>query len=188
MNVYISLFIEFFKTGAFAIGGGLAALPFLFDIAERYPWYTREMLIDMIAVAESTPGPIGVNAATFAGFRAAGIPGGLIATFSLVLPSFIIVLGFAEFLSCNSGNKRVIGAFYALRPAATGMIAAAGLSVARMALFEDAPIVNLSEFLSAINVQGLALFIILYVLYVKYKKHPIFYIFGAAVVGILLKM
>ena len=188
MNVFLSLFLEFFKIGAFAIGGGLAALPFLYDIAERYPWFSRAMLIDMIAVAESTPGPIGVNAATFAGFRAAGIVGGVVATLSLVLPSFIIVLGFSEFLSCNSGNKHVIGAFYALRPAATGMIAAAGLSVARMALLDGTEIYNISDFFSSISIQGVILFIILYVLFVKFKKHPIYYIFGAAVVGIVLKM
>jgi chromate transporter len=188
MNVFVSLFLEFFKIGAFAIGGGLAALPFLYDIADRYSWFTRTMLIDMIAVAESTPGPIGVNAATFAGFRAAGIIGGIMATFSLVLPSFIIVLGFSEFLSCNSGNKHVLGAFYALRPAATGMIAAAGLSVARMALLTDTAITNTFDFFSAINIQGVLLFVLLYVLFVRFKKHPIFYIVGAALVGIIFKM
>jgi chromate transporter len=186
MNVFAALFFEFFKIGAFAIGGGLAALPFLYDIADRYNWFSREMLIDMIAVAESTPGPIGVNAATFAGFQAAGILGGIVATFSLVLPSFMIVMCFSEFLKNNSENKYVIGSFYALRPAATGMIAAAGLSVAQMTLFDEFQL--LGGLSIKINVASLILFAVLYFLYAKYKKHPVFYIAGAAVIGMVFKV
>ncbi|MBQ7091650.1 MAG: chromate transporter, partial [Clostridia bacterium] len=78
--IYINLFREFFKTGLFAVGGGLATIPFLSAMTEKYPWFTSQQLADMIAVAESTPGPIGVNTATFAGFRAAGIPGAFVAT------------------------------------------------------------------------------------------------------------
>ncbi|MBP1578317.1 MAG: chromate transporter, partial [Oscillospiraceae bacterium] len=127
---YILLFVEFFKTGLFAIGGGLATLPFLFDIADRYPWFTREMLLNMIAVGESTPGPIGVNVATYAGFSAAGILGGIVATFGLILPSYIIIVIVAQFLAKFSKSERVKAIFYGIRPAATAMIAAAGFSVA----------------------------------------------------------
>ena len=85
--IFLQLFYEFFKAGLFAIGGGLATLPFLKQISLRYPWFTPNDLMDMIAVSESTPGPMGVNSATYAGFHAAGIPGALMATCSLVLPS-----------------------------------------------------------------------------------------------------
>ena len=90
--IFLQLFYEFFKAGLFAIGGGLATLPFLKQISLRYPWFTPNDLMDMIAVSESTPGPIGVNSATYAGFHAAGIPGAITATCSLVLPSVIIII------------------------------------------------------------------------------------------------
>ena len=90
--IYLNLFIEFFKTGLFAVGGGLATLPFLYSIAERYPWFTTAELADMIAVSESTPGPIGVNMATYAGYTSTGILGGLVATLGLIIPSLVITL------------------------------------------------------------------------------------------------
>ena len=90
--IFLQLFWEFLKTGLFAVGGGLATLPFLKAITHKYPWFTANDLMDMIAVSESTPGPMGVNSATYAGFHAAGLPGALTATFSLVLPSVIIII------------------------------------------------------------------------------------------------
>ena len=92
MMVFLYLFIEFFKIGLFAIGGGPATIPFLMDLTDRYDWYTKEDVINMLAVSESTPGPIGINMATYAGFKAAGCLGGLVATLSLVLPSLIVVI------------------------------------------------------------------------------------------------
>ena len=107
MLTYIELFFEFFKTGLFAIGGGLATLPFLSDIADKYPWYDHAGLADMVAVSQSTPGPIGINMATYAGFKAGGILGSLVATTALVLPSFIIILVIAHYLSKFRENKLV---------------------------------------------------------------------------------
>ena len=128
---FLHLFIEFFKTGLFAIGGGLATIPFLEDIARRYTWFTTEQLTDMIAISESTPGPIGVNMATYAGYQAGyaeggvllGILGGLVATLSLVLPSVIVILIIAGFLEKFKENKLVKNTFYCLRPAVIGMLA-----------------------------------------------------------------
>ena len=91
---YLYLFLEFFKIGLFAIGGGPATLPFLMDLTEKYDWYTMTDLTNMVAVSESTPGPIGINMATYAGFNAAGTPGGIVATMSLVLPSIIVIIKF----------------------------------------------------------------------------------------------
>ena len=109
--IYLTLFYEFFKIGLFAVGGGLATIPFLMDIADKYPWLTREMLADMIAVSESTPGPIGVNMATYAGFEAAGVAGALTATFSLVLPSFLVILLIARFLQKYNSSPLVQSTF-----------------------------------------------------------------------------
>ena len=184
--MYLQLFLEFFKTGLFAVGGGLATLPFLFDIADRYPWFDQTMLLDMVAVGESTPGPIGVNVATYAGYTSAGILGGFIATFGLVLPSYIVIVIVAQFLAKFSKNETVKAVFYGIRPAATGMIAAAGLSLAKAALLHlDA---TGGSLLSIIDLPAIALLLVVYYLYNKYKKHPIIYIAGAAIAGILLKL
>ncbi len=185
---YLLLFLEFFKTGLFAVGGGLATLPFLFDIADRYPWFDRPMLLDMIAVAESTPGPIGINVATYAGFSAGGLLGGLTATFGLVLPSYIVIVIIAQFLAKFSSNPTVQAVFYGIRPAATGMIAAAGFSVLRSTLLYIDRFSGLDSLLSALNIRAILLFCVLYYLYVRFNKHPVFYIAGAAAVGIILNL
>lgn len=145
MTTYLLLFAEFFKTGLFAVGGGLATLPFLYDIADKYPWFDRAMLLDMVAVAESTPGPIGINTATYAGFHAGGILGGFVATFGLVLPSYIVIVIIAQVLAKFSKNPIVLSVFYGLRPAVTGMIAAAGYSVAKVAMLHTENFTGLSS-------------------------------------------
>ena len=124
--ILLRLFYEFFKTGLFAVGGGMATLPFLYDISTRTCWYTHEKLADMIAVSESTPGPIGVNMATYVGFETAGIPGAVIATLGLVTPSIMIILLIARALKAFRENPYVEAGFYGLRPCSVGLIAAAG--------------------------------------------------------------
>lgn len=189
---YLLLVYEFFKTGLFAIGGGLATLPFLFNMAERFPkWFTHDMLLDMIAVGESTPGPIGVNVATFAGFNAGGILGGILATFGLVLPSYIIIVIIAQFLEKFSKNETVKAVFAGIRPAATGMIAASCFTVAKAALLNLDSAISIggaADLLKILDFQAIALFALIYFLLVKFNRHPIFYIAGAAIVGILLKL
>ena len=92
MMLYLRLFWEFFKTGLFAVGGGMATLPFLYSMSDATGWFTHAQLADMIAVSESTPGPIGVNMATYVGFSTAGVPGAVVATLGLITPSVIIIL------------------------------------------------------------------------------------------------
>ena len=179
----LKLFIEFFKTGLFAVGGGLATIPFLTAMTEKYDWFTPQQLADMIAVAESTPGPIGVNTATFAGFRAAGIPGAVIATFGLVLPSFLIILAIAGALQKYKSNPLVQNAFSGLRPASTGLIAAAGWSVLKTAL-SGADIMGIS-------LPAVLLFAAIMILSNTKKLkslHPAAFIGLAAVVGIVVEM
>jgi len=183
MMTLLTLFIEFLKTGLFAVGGGLATIPFLTAMTEKYDWFTAQQLADMIAVAESTPGPIGVNTATFAGFRAAGIPGAVIATFGLVLPSFLIILAIAGALQKYKSNPLVQNAFSGLRPASTGLIAAAGWSVLKTAL-------------SGVDIMGISLPAVLLFAAImilsntkKLKSlHPAAFIGLAAVVGIVVGM
>ena len=120
--IYLTLFIEFFKIGLFAIGGGLATIPFLFQLTEKFSWFSVEDLTNMIAVSESTPGPLGVNMATYAGIKAAGSLGGVIATTGLVLPSLIIIILISKVLEKFKSNSLISSAFYGLRPAVAAMI------------------------------------------------------------------
>lgn len=187
--VFLHLFIEFFKAGLFAIGGGLATIPFLQDIANRYPWFTTEELTDMIAISESTPGPIGVNMATYAGYRAGfneggvllGILGGITATLSLILPSIIVILIIAGFLQKFKENKIVKNTFYVLRPAVIGMLVVTLIGVA-FPIF-----INLSgtAVLEIVNLKAILLFGLILFGVFKYKKHPILYIGIGALVGII---
>ena len=118
----LTLMFEFFKTGLFSIGGGLATLPFLYEISTNHPdWFTHSDIADMVAISESTPGPIGINMSTYAGYSVAGIPGGILASLALALPSIIITLIIARFLAKFRQSKIVEGAFYGLRPASIAM-------------------------------------------------------------------
>ena len=180
--IYLKLFWEFFNTGLFAVGGGMATLPFLYDIADRTGWFTRQQLADMIAVSESTPGPIGVNMATYAGFLTAEIPGAVVATLGLITPSIIIILLIAAFLNAFHDNKYVLGAFYGLRPASCAMITAAGLVVASVTFL------NNERLRLELAVLGLLLLILTNFIKPAKKLHPVVWIFLSAVVGIVFKL
>lgn len=186
MMLYLRLFYEFFKTGLFAIGGGLATLPFLNDMADRTDWFTRSQLADMLAVSESTPGPIGVNMATYVGFITGGIPGALIATLGLITPSIIIILIVANLLKAFRDSKYVNAAFYGLRPASTAMVAAAGIGVVLLALLDTS-----ASGLAMFRWREIALAAVILVLTRWTPKvrdfHPIVFIALGAIVGILLK-
>ncbi len=199
MMIYLRLFYEFFKTGLFAVGGGMATIPFLYSMADNTGWFTRLDVDNMIAVGESTPGPIGVNMATYVGYITGGNVGGLpfailgavIATLGLIAPSIIIILIIASFLKNFRDNRFVDSAFYGLRPASTGLIAAAGLSVVVSNLFFAGALEN-GFSLAVFNWKGWILAIVLWVLTNKVKQtkklHPIIFILASAVVGIVLGM
>ena len=186
MMLYLQLYFEFFKTGLFAVGGGMATLPFLHDMAERTGWFTAAQLTDMVAVSESTPGPIGVNMASYVGFTTAGIPGAILATLGLITPSIIVILIIAAFLRSFRENHYVNGAFYGLRPASTAMVASAGITVAAVSLFHPE-----MTGLAAVDWKAAALAAVLLVLtrWVKPTKklHPIVFILASAVIGVVFK-
>ncbi|NMP37925.1 MAG: chromate transporter [Clostridiales bacterium] len=181
---------EFFKTGLFAVGGGLAALPFLSRMSDAHPdWFTQEMLADMIAVSESTPGPIAINMATYVGYTVSGIFGAILATFSMILPSIIIVVIVAGILEKYISNKYVNGVFSGLRPAVTGLIAAAGYSVLKVSvMITDVPF-SLSAPFAAFDWRAvLLLAVLVFFTQFKYTKkiHPVAYIAVSAVIGVLI--
>ena len=189
--ILLQLFWEFFKTGLFAVGGGMATIPFLSEMAERTGWFTQGMLADMIAVGESTPGPIGVNTATYVGYTVAGIPGGVVATLGLVLPSFLIVLIVAAFLKAFRSNKYVERVFYGIRPASVGMIGAACVAVMRLCLVDTAALQSGGKLWDALSWKGLALFAVVWVLTNLVKKtkklHPVIFIAASAAIGIVFR-
>ena len=187
--IYLQLFIEFFKTGLFAVGGGMATLPFLYDLAEKTSWFTADQLVDMIALSQSTPGPIGVNMATYVGYTTAGIWGGLVATLALVMPSIIIIIIISYFLKSFRENKYVDAAFYGLRPASTGLIAAAGMTVVTITLLQLDLFKKSNSIMDLFNWKSLVLAVIIYILTNHVKKtkklHPVFFIATSAFIGIL---
>ena len=193
--IYLQLFYEFFKTGLFAIGGGLATLPFLYNLSDKTGWFTHADLTNMIAVSESTPGPIGVNTATYVGFTMGGIPGAIVATVGLVTPSVIVILIIASFLKAFRESRLVDAAFYGLRPASTGLIAAAGIPVIiTSVLTADTlyEVISQGVTLDMVKWPAVVLAVVIYVLsnHVKATKklHPILFIAFAAVVGVVFRL
>ncbi len=168
--IYLLLFWEFFKIGLFAVGGGLVTVPFLYNLAEVYPWFSTQELANMIAVAESTPGPVGVNMATFAGFKAAGIAGGLAATAGLIFPSLVIIILLAGIMNKFRDNDAFNTVLATVRPTVLALILSAGYLLAESSITDI--------------VRGVVLVIVFAVMYF-WKKHPIFYILCGAVGGII---
>jgi chromate transporter len=186
--IYLQLFINFFKTGLFSIGGGLATLPFLYEMSDRTHWFSHADIADMIAISESTPGAIGINMSTYAGFKTAGYPGGVIATLSLAAPSLIIILIISTFLQKFKDSRHVQNALYGLRPASIAMITAAGLNVAKVAL------VNIDAFLASRNPADLFLWkaVLLGIAIFAGQKlfpkiHPVAFIAFSAAIGIIFR-
>lgn len=184
MKTLLLLMLEFAKTGLFSVGGGLATLPFLYEISDTRGWFSHADIADMIAVSESTPGAIGINMSTYAGYKAAGIPGGILASLALALPSLIVILIIAKFLEKFRSNRLVEGAFYGLRPASIAMITAAGLNVAKVALV-NLPAFKVSGAVGDLFIwKAVVLAVLIFIGQRKLKWHPVIFIAISAAVGI----
>ncbi len=177
--ILIELFFSFFKIGLLAVGGGLATLPFLYEMANAHTWFDVELISDMIAISESTPGPIGINMATYVGYLNSGMLGAIIAPLGEVAPSIIIITIIAGFLKKFKDNEIVKNVFYGLRAASCALIAAAGLGVVKIALFGE----TIREFFW----QGAIMAVILYFAIKKLRWHPIVFIAISAIIGIVFK-
>ena len=185
--IFLRLFWEFFKTGLFSVGGGMATIPFLYDMSDKTGWFSYTQLADMIAISESTPGPIGVNMSTYVGFHLSGIVGALVATLGFVTPSIIIIILISCFLNKFRENRFVESAFYGLRPASAGLIASAALSVVTVALLADGW--SFGTLFQSIRWPAVILAAVLMVvtnLKATKKWHPILFLAASAVVGIVL--
>lgn len=187
--ILLRLFYEFFKTGLFSVGGGMATIPFLQHMGEATGWFTNQDLTTMIAVSESTPGPLGINMATYVGYETAGVPGALAATLGVITPGIIIILIIAAFLHKFRNNRHVEAVFSGLRPASIGLIVAAGISVA-------ASVYLVSDGLApggfpAVKWTSVALTAVVLVLMqgTPLKKlHPICFLAAAAAAGVILQL
>ena len=196
--IILRLFAEFFLIGLLAFGGGMATLPFLQDLSVRTGWYTAAELTDMIAISEATPGPIGVNLATYTGFRVAGISGVFAATFGVVAPSVIIILIITKVLQKFRENKDVDSAFYGLRPASCALICSSALLLLRSVLFPAAADIaalsgvlareKITAFAQSLDWRALILLAVLIPPVLKTKLHPLIFLAIAAVVGIIIKL
>ena len=169
MTIYVKLLLEFFHIGLFSFGGGYATLPFLYHIANVQKWYTTKQLSDMIALSSVTPGPVGVNVATFAGFTTAGIEGAAVATFALILPSLFIVIAISKLLNKFKTNKYVQSVIYTLKPAGCGLLAAVGVDM----------------FVNNINLLGMFLLGGLFLASLTEKREPLFYLAVSGFAGLI---
>lgn len=185
----LTLMWEFFKTGLFAVGGGLATIPFLQDMAENYDWFNTEELLDMIAVSESTPGAIGINCATYAGYKAYGFPGAILATLSLITPAIIIILLICRAMTKFRKSKTVADMFQMLRPATAGLIFGAMFSVMVLTLLNLNLFKKTGYFLDIFNFMEIGVFLVFLFILRKFKKvNPILIIFTGALIGMLFKL
>lgn len=178
--IYLALYWEFFKIGLFSIGGGLATLPFLSALAETHPqWLSARQIADMIAVSESTPGPIGINMATFAGYHASGLLGGVVATLGEITPSVIIIILIARFLTQFDKNQRVKDAFYGLRAAVVGLISFAALKLLGIIILKE----------GSLRIEETVLTVLMVILVLSFKKvHPFIWIVVGALLGLVFQL
>ena len=183
----LRLMLEFAKTGLFSVGGGLATLPVLSEMSDKTGWFTHADIADMIAISESTPGAIGINMSTYAGFITSGVIGGILASLALATPSVVIILIIAKFLNRFRNSPLVEGAFYGLRPASIAMITAAGLNVAKVALVNLEAYALTQSFSDLFVWKALVLAVLLFIAQKKLKWSPVIFIAISAVIGILFK-
>lgn len=179
--IFLELFWTFFKIGLFTFGGGYAMLPLIQSAVLEHGWLENEMLVNFVAVSESTPGPFAINMATFVGSSMGGFFGALCATLGVVLPSFVIILLIARCFTKFRSSKPMQGILYGLKPAVVGMIGSALLSVAATVFFPSG--VSLSVLSSPLFYCSLAIFAIMVILAVR-KVHPILIIALSALLGI----
>ncbi|MDR2617462.1 MAG: chromate transporter [Treponema sp.] len=182
MTEILYLFGTFFRIGLFAVGGGLATVPFLFEIADNSDWLTREAVGDMLAVAQSLPGAIGANLSSYTGFRYAGVGGAYAAALGLVMPSIIIIIIVAKMLKAFKESPVVQALFAGFRPAAAGLLSAAGFGAIALSLYNA----SWGLWFEFIRWKDACLFIVLFILIFKFKKHPILYIAAAGLAGAVL--
>jgi len=192
---FLLLYLEFFKIGLFAVGGGLATLPFLFHLAgDRFTfikhtgWLSSEQIGNFLAIAQCAPGAIGVNMAAQTGFLYGGTTGSIIAALGLISPAIIVITAVSKVLQAIKTNKTVELVFRGLRPAAAGLLCAAGWSAWKLTLYNSAAMAAGLAWHEILRWREGIIVIVLIFLVLKLKKHPVIYIALGAAAGVLLKL
>ena len=180
--IYLQLFYTFFKIGLFGFGGGYAMLSMIQgEVVTRYDWVSTQEFTDIVAISQSTPGPIGINAATYVGFTATGsIWGSVIATFAVVLPSFILMLTISKFFLKYQNHPAVEAVFCGLRPAVVGLLASAALVLMNVENF-GSPTDDTYTF-----VISIIIFLVAFIGTKKYHANPILMIIACGIAGLIL--
>ena len=182
--MYLELFLSFLQVGLFSIGGGYAAMPLIQNqVVDAHPWLTMSQFADIVTIAEMTPGPIAINAATFVGIRVAGLPGALCATAGCIFPSCIIVTGLAFIYYRFRGLTLIQGILKGLRPAVIAMIASAGISLMLLSFFGSR---DLPRDLHSLQIIPALLFAAALLALRRFRLSPIWVIAGTGIAGILL--
>lgn len=180
--IYLVLFYEFFKTGLFSIGGGLATLPFLYDMSTRTGWFSVNDIANMVAISQSTPGPLGINMAAYTGYMVGGVAGSFVAAAGLIAPSLIIIVIIAHFLEKFKESKWVKAIFYGLKPASYALITVAWISVVRIAFSLQGELAEQGRLISRLILAAVLFFILR-----KWKVHPILVIVFAVLAGVFIR-
>ena len=180
--IYLQLFYTFFKIGLFGFGGGYAMLSMIQgEVVTRYNWVSSQEFTDIVAISQMTPGPIGINAATYVGFTSTGsICGSVIATFAVVLPSFILMLTISKFFLKYQKHPAVESVFSGLRPAVVGLLASAALVLMNTENF-GSPTKDTYTF-----VISVIIFLVAFIGTKKYKANPILMIIACGIAGLIL--
>lgn len=185
MNFYAELALTFFRIGLFTIGGGYAMLPLIQQEIVGRGWLTNAEFIDIVAIAEMTPGAIGINAATFVGFRLTGVLGSLVATTFIALPSFLIIVGLSRFWAKHKDHAVTLAVFSGIRPAVAALIVGAALYIGRTALLGD-PLSEPSQSLLPVDLRSVLLAAGTFVAVMRWKWDPIKLMLMAAAAGLLV--
>ena len=167
--IYLLLIYEFIKIGLFSFGGGYATIPFLYHIAENYGWYSIKELTQMIAIASVTPGPVGINVATFAGLKTSGLMGSVLATTSEIIPSFILVIIVSKILNKFRENFYIKALLESLKPICCALLVSVSVGLLKPQLFD---------------INAIVLLLLLLLMSWKTKKSPLFYMVIAGIIGI----
>ena len=189
ITLLFKLFVIFFQIGLFSFGGGYAALPLIQEqVVDIHGWISAEEMLDLISISQMTPGPIGINTATFVGTKIAGIWGSLFATAGLVTPSVIIVL-FLSWLYYRYRKLRVVEALLSgVRPAVVSMIAVAALGILSAVIFQgsDSFMRLTSEMLKSVDFIAIGIFAVILALLIKFKLNPILVMLASGIAGFFL--
>lgn len=180
---FIMFLLEFLKIGSFTYGGGLAMIPILRDIVLKFDWLTESQFTDLIAISQSTPGPIAINMATYIGYREFSFLGALLASIVLILPAFILSILLGNFLVKYKDEPYVKAAFVGLKATIIGLVGASVVHIGRISLYHSS---DQNKILYNFDLKGVFFLVFIFAVIYKTQKHPVFYVIASGIIGIFI--